>query len=275
MLLRWVDAFTDRPFAGNQAVVCLAKEPHRERWMQSLASEVGVAGTAFVGPLGEGFSLRWFSPERELDLCGHATLAAAHVLWEDDWLDPARPARFTTRSGQLSARRVGEEIELDLRARTAAPAQAPPAVLDALGVRGAALRCAHEHEATLLLVLSGEEEVRTLAPSFDALRRAADLVVVTSRAETPGVDFVSRVFAPGAGIDEDSVTGSAHCLLGPYWASRLGRAELVGLQVSPRGGRVRVKVGGNRVAMCGTAVTLWRGSLQPATLGVELAAGVR
>ncbi|MFZ0217938.1 MAG: PhzF family phenazine biosynthesis protein [Candidatus Dormiibacterota bacterium] len=272
MLLRWVDAFTDRPFAGNQAAVCLSKEPQREAWMQSLASELGVSGTAFVGPLGESFSLHWFTPHRELQLCGHATLAAAHVLWEDDWLDPARPAHFTTRSGQLTARRLGDQIELDLPARTLAPTQAPPAVLAALGVHPSALRCAHEQGGTLLLVLSGEDQVRALTPRFDALRRAgADHVIVTSRAETAGVDFVSRTFAPGAGIDEDSVTGSAHCLLGPYWAGRLGRSELVGVQLSRRGGRVGVKVGGDRVALGGTAVTVLRATVASTVHGLPAA----
>ncbi|MGH7912853.1 MAG: PhzF family phenazine biosynthesis protein [Candidatus Dormibacteraceae bacterium] len=260
MLLRWVDAFTERPFSGNQAAVCLTKEPRRAAWMQALAAELGAPTTAFVGPLGEGFSLRWFTPQAELELCGHATLAAAHVLWEDDWLDPARPAHFTTRGGRLVARRRPGTVELDLPARLPEPGQASPAMLQALGLPAPAVhRTATYHGSTLLLELDGEERVRSLRPAFEALRRAdADHVIVTARAAGGNADFVSRVFAPAVGIDEDAVTGSAHCLLGPYWAPRLGRADLIGRQLSKRGWRVLVMVGGDRVTLGGGAVTVLR-----------------
>ncbi len=263
MLLRWVDAFADhRPFSGNQAAVCLCKEPHRVPWMQALAGELGAPATAFVGPLGEGFSLRWFTPRAELELCGHGTLAAAHVLWGEDWLDPARPAHFTTRAGQLVARRGPETIEVDLPARRPVPAHAPAAVLHALRVPETAIRQAAVSRSTLLLELDGEERVTGVRPDFEELRRAdADKIIVTAPARTSGADFVSRVFAPRVGVDEDAVTGSAHCLLGPYWAPRFGRPELVGRQLSARGGRVRVVVGGDRVALGGTATTVFRGTL--------------
>lgn len=262
MLLRWVDAFAERPFSGNQAVVCLSKDAHRVPWMQSVAAELGAPATAFVGPLGEGFSLRWFTARAELELCGHATLAAAHVLWEDDWLDPSRPARFTTRAGQVTAWRGVQGIELDLPARRPEPGRVSTAVLAALGLPASAVRAAATWRSALLLELDGEDRVSGVRPDLEALRHiVADKVILTAPAGREGADFVSRVFAPKVGIDEDAVTGSAHCLLGPYWAPRLGRADLVGRQLSARGGRVLVMVGGDRVTLGGSAVTVARGSL--------------
>lgn len=261
MLLRWVDAFADRPFSGNQAAVCLCKEPHRVPWMQALAAELGAPVTAFVGPLGEGFSLRWFTGRAELELCGHGTLAAAHVLWEDDWLDPARPAHFTTRAGRLTARRGPEAIEVGLPARRPEPGNPPPAALEALGLSRTAVRQAALSRSALVLEVDAEARVAAVRPNFEHLRRAAaDTIIVTAPATSPGVDFVSRVFAPKVGVDEDAATASAHCLLGPYWAPRLGRPRLVGRQLSPRGGRVLVMVGGDRVTLGGTAATVFRGS---------------
>lgn len=261
MLLRWVDAFAERPFSGNQAAVCLCKEPHRVAWMQTLAGELGAPVTAFVGPLGESFSLRWFTPRAELELCGHGTLAAAHVLWEDDWLDPTRPAHFTTRSGQLVARRGPSAIEVDLPAKRPEPGHAPPAVVAALGLPATAVRQAAASRSALLLEVDGEARVAGVRPNFEELRRAqADKIIVTAPATSPGADFVSRVFAPKVGVDEDAVTASAHCLLGPYWAPRLGRPELVGRQLSARGGQVLVMVGGDRVTLGGPAATVFRGA---------------
>lgn len=263
MLLRWVDAFADRPFSGNQAAVCLCKEAHRVAWMQTVAGELGAPVTAFVGPLGEGFSLRWFTPRAELELCGHGTLAAAHVLWEDDWLDPARPAHFTTRAGRLVARRGPSAIEVDLPARRPEPGSPPGAVVAALGLPEMAVRQAAFARSALLLELDGEARVAGVRPDFDQLRRApADKIIVTAPATSPGADFVSRVFAPKVGVDEDAVTASAHCLLGPYWAPRLGRPELVGRQLSARGGRVLVMVGGDRVTLGGPATTVFRGAFE-------------
>ncbi len=263
MLLRWVDAFADRPFSGNQAAVCLCKETHRVPWMQALARELGAPVTAFVGPLGEGFSLRWFTPRAELELCGHGTLAAAHVLWEDDWLDPTRPAHFTTRAGQLIARHGPSAIEVDLPARHPEPGSAPPTVLDALGLPRTAARQAALSRSTLLLEVDGEARVAGLRPNFEELRRvSADKIIVTAPATSPDADFVSRVFAPKVGVDEDAVTASSHCLLGPYWAPRLGRPALVGRQLSARGGRVLVLVGGDRVTLGGPAATVFRGILE-------------
>ena len=263
MLLRWVDAFADRPFSGNQAAVCLCKETHRVAWMQTLAGELGAPVTAFVGPLGEGFSLRWFTPRAELELCGHGTLAASHVLWEDDWLDPSRPAHFTTRAGQLTARRGPSAIEVDLPARLPEPGSVPRGVLDPLGLPEMAVRQAAGSRSALLLEVDGEARVAAVRPNFEELRRVpADKIIVTAPANGPGTDFVSRVFAPKVGVDEDALTASAHCLLGPYWAPRLGRPELVGRQLSARGGRVLVMVGGDRVTLGGSAVTVFRGSFE-------------
>lgn len=262
MLLRWVDAFAERPFSGNQAAVCLGKETHRVPWMQALAAELGAPATAFVGPLGEGFSLRWFTPRAELELCGHATLAAAHALWEDDWLDPSQPAHFTTRAGQVVAWRGRDGIEVDLPARRPEPGQVSMPVLAALGLPAPAVRAAATWRSALLLEVDGEDRVAEVRPDFEALRRLApDKVIVTAPALGSDGDFVSRVFAPRVGVDEDAVTGSAHCLLGPYWAPRLGRADLVGRQLSARGGRVLVMVGGDRVTLGGSAFTVARGAL--------------
>ena len=254
-----VDAFTARPFAGNPAAICVLPAPAEERWMQDVAREMNLSETAFLHREGDGFRLRWFTPAAEVDLCGHATLAAAHVLWEDRHLPPERPARFHTRSGVLTAERRDDWIELDFPAEPAEPAPASAALARAIG---APIASCGRNRFDALIELESEEAVRRLAPDIGLLAEIPVRgVIVTSRASTPGYDFVSRFFAPRLGIAEDPVCGSAHCALGPYWGGRLGKAELVGNQVSPRGGVVRVRLAGPRVILGGQAVTVLRGEL--------------
>jgi PhzF family phenazine biosynthesis protein len=255
-----VDAFTDRPFAGNPAAVCLLPGPRDAAWLQSVAAEMNLSETAFLHLGGEGFRLRWFTPTVEVDLCGHATLASAHVLWETGLLAPDEGARFFTRSGLLTAERREEWIELDFPAEPAAAAEAPPGLVEALGVTP---RCVGRNRMDYLVEAESEAVVRSLEPDLALLRTvSARGVIVTSRAAKRTVyDFVSRFFAPQSGIDEDPVTGSAHCCLGPYWSERLGKNDLVGYQASARGGVVRVRVGGERVILGGQAVTVLRGEL--------------
>lgn len=254
-----VDSFTAEPFAGNPAGVCLLSEPRPERWMQAVAREMNLSETAFLVREGGGFRLRWFTPAVEVALCGHATLASAHVLWEEGTLAPGEIARFATKSGELRAARRGELIELDFPAKPEAPAAPPANLLEAIGASPTYLgRNAFDY----LLLLGSEGAVRAVTPDFALLRRV-DVrgVIVTAPASTPGYDFVSRFFAPAVGVDEDPVTGSAHCCLGPFWAARLGRTELSAYQASARGGALQVRVAGDRVFLGGRAVTVLRGEL--------------
>lgn len=254
-----VDAFTDRPFAGNAAAVCVLSEPADERWMQDLARETGLPATTFVRPGKDGFELRWFSPTIELALCGHGTLASAHVVWEEELLPETDPVRFHTRAGLLTATRESTWIQLDFPAEPEESAEPPPDLIGALGI---APRYVGRNRLDYLVELESEDIVRALEPDFSQLRRVPTrCVIVTSRATTPNFDFVSRCFAPSVGVDEDPATGSAHCCLGPFWQRHLGKADLVGYQASARGGVVRVSVRGDRVLLGGQAVTIWRGTL--------------
>jgi predicted PhzF superfamily epimerase YddE/YHI9 len=254
-----VDAFTDRPFAGNPAAVCLLERPAEEPWLQAVAREMNLSETAFLHPEAGGHRLRWFTPAVEVDLCGHATLASAHVLWEDGHLDPDRPARFLTRSGPLSAVRRGSEIEMDFPARPPEAAPVPPGLPEALG---AEVEWVGLNGMDCLAVLASEAEVRGLAPDLTRLAAVPVRgVIATAPSADPAFDFVSRFFAPNAGVPEDPVTGSAHCALGPYWGERLGKSELVGFQASARGGVVGVGLRGSRVLLRGRAVTVLRAEL--------------
>lgn len=259
-----VDAFTDRPFAGNPAGVCLlsAAGPRAQdaSWMQAVAREMNLSETGFLVPQGEGFRLRWFTPAVEVDLCGHGTLASAHVLFTEGHLDVDAQARFHTNSGLLSAARKGDWIELDFPSEPEEPANTPAVLIEALKVRP---KYVGRNRFDYLVEVESEEMVRSLAPDFRLLRSLKERgVMVTSRTRSAGYDFVSRFFAPAAGIDEDPVTGSAHCCLGPFWGRRLGKQELTGYQASARGGVVRVRLAGQRVFLSGKAVTVWRGELQ-------------
>lgn len=256
-----VDAFTDRPFAGNPAGVCLADRSLPNDWMQSLAMEMNQAETAFVGaPAADGSRpLWWFTPAVEVDLCGHATLASAHALWESGAARPDKMIRFTTRSGILTATRTADGIELDFPITPATPALPPPGLLEAVGVSSAVIgRTRFDY----LLEVATATEVRAAFPDFRKLAGVESRgVILTAPSDDPRFDFISRFFAPAAGIDEDPVTGSAHCCLADYWGRKLGKGVMVGFQASRRGGVVRVAVTGERVKLCGRAVTVVRGAV--------------
>jgi PhzF family phenazine biosynthesis protein len=255
-----VDAFTDRPFGGNPAGVCPLESPADAAWMQNVAAEMNLAETAFLHPEADGWRLRWFTPTGvEMDLCGHATLATAHVLWETGALAPESTARFQSRSGLLTATRRGEWIELDLPSLPAKPIEPPADLLESLGV--AAVRVARSRDDLLVEVVD-EAAVRACRPDFARLRRVKTRgVIVTAASAAPEFDFVSRFFAPAVGIDEDPVTGSAHCVLAPWWAAALGKRTFMAWQASPRGGLLRLELDGERVRLAGRAVTVLRGEL--------------
>ena len=265
MRISQVDAFTIRRFAGNPAAVCVLSEPADETWMQAVAGEMNLSETAFVRRLGSGsrFNLRWFTPTKEVDLCGHATLATAHILWEEGHLSPDEPALFETRSGILTAKRGPDGIELDFPAEPVHEEVTDAGELTELcSALGASIRFAGRNRFDLLVELETEALVRSLRPDIRRLEQfPVRGVIVTSRSSSPDYHFVSRFFAPLVGVDEDPVCGSAHCCLGPYWAEKLGRSGLVAHQVSCRGGVVMVRVAGPRVVLIGHAVTVLRGEL--------------
>ncbi len=254
-----VDAFTNQPFRGNPAAVCVLPKARDEDWMRDVAREMNLSETAFLVPQNDGYNLRWLTPTVEVDLCGHATLASAHVLWETGQVPSERPARFYTRSGLLTAERKGGWVEMDFPADPEKPAPAPPELAPALGVTP---HYVGMNRFDYLAELDSEETLRGLKPDFTRLGRIpARGVIVTSRSASSEYDFVSRFFAPQSGVDEDPVTGSAHCCLGPFWGARLGKQQLVGYQASARGGVVRVCLAGPRVKLGGQAVTVMRAEL--------------
>ncbi len=256
-----VDAFAAEPFKGNPAGVCLLKGPAEAPWMQDVAAEMNLAETAFPLAEGDGFRLRWFTPKVEVKLCGHATLATAHILWEEGILAAGREARFQTLSGLLTARRDGEWIELNFPARPVQPGVPDwaDALVGALGVKPSFIGLSAEDA---LVEVADEAAVRTLDPDIATLRTLpARGVIVTSRSGDPRFDFISRFFAPAVGVDEDPVTGSSHCVLTPYWARRLGKASMTAFQASARGGVLRVRLDDDRVRIAGRAVTFLRGEL--------------
>ena len=254
-----VDAFTSRPFSGNPAAVCVLSAPAEEKWMKAVAGEMNLSETAFLHREGQGFRLRWFTPTVEVDLCGHATLASAHVLWEDGHLPRGATARFASKSGPLTAEMRDGLIELDFPMSPTSPTAPPADLAEGLGVD---LTFVGTTPFDYLVEVASEEVVRGLRPDMAAIARVdARGIIVTARASTPGYDFVSRFFGPRAGVPEDPVTGSAHCALGPYWQSRLEKDAFLAHQASPRGGDVRVKVAGDRVKLGGRAVTVLRGEL--------------
>lgn len=264
MRLFQVDAFTAEPFAGNPAAVCLLEDVRGQavddRWMQAVAAEMNLPETAFLERRDDGnYDLRWFTPTVEVDQCGHATLASAHVLWEVG--EGSDQLAFYTRSGVLLAERAadGRSIRLDFPAEPASEVAGPGGLLEALGVDA---RWVGQNRFDYVVEVADAATVRGVVPDLGRLRRfPVRGVVVTATSDMDGVDFVSRFFAPATGIDEDPVTGSAHCCLAPYWAERLGRTRLTGYQASPRGGTVGVEVAGDRVYLYGEAVTVLRGEL--------------
>lgn len=255
-----VDAFTKVRFKGNPAAVCLLDEPQDEDWMQKVAAEMNLSETAFIVPGAENFDLRWFTKVAEVDLCGHATLATAHVLWESGRLPHHETACFMTRSGLLTAAFAGDWIDMDFPAEPPEAAVAPEELIQGLGLIP---RFVGRNQMDYFVEVDSEATLRTLRPDFGLLARLpARGVIVTSRSTDIPYDFVSRAFYPGIGVDEDPVTGSAHCALAPYWAKRLRKNELIGYQASERGGIVKVRSNGARVYLSGQAVTVLKGQLE-------------
>lgn len=254
-----VDAFNSEPFHGNPAGVCLLSQPQSDEWMQNVAREMNLSETAFLLPEGDAYRLRWFTPAVEVDLCGHATLASAHVLWESGKASKDQELRFNTRSGLLTARRVGGWIELNFPVTPVEPTPAPAGLEEMLGCK---FTFCGKSIFDYLVEVENEATVRNLKPDFIRLKELpARGIIVTSQATTPGYDFVSRFFAPPAGIDEDPVTGSAHCALAPYWSKKLAKTNFNACQVSARTGILRVQLDGERVRIQGQAVTVIKGLL--------------
>jgi len=254
-----VDAFTDQAFAGNPAAVCYLPNWPEDRWLQLIAREMNLSETAFLVKNAAGFDLRWFTPTLEVDLCGHATLAPAHVLWQEGIVKSTASIQFSTRSGILKADRIDGEIQLDFPLKPEKPADPPPDLVEALGASPVYVG---KNQFDYLVELKSEEELRGLAPDFRLLAKVqARGVIVTSRSVDSRFDFVSRFFAPAVGIDEDPVTGSSHCCLGDFWRKRLGKTKLLAYQASSRGGVVRVEVRNDRALLGGKAVIIAKGEL--------------
>ncbi|UCC44988.1 MAG: PhzF family phenazine biosynthesis protein [Candidatus Zixiibacteriota bacterium] len=255
-----VDAFTDKPFSGNPGAVCLLDSPMPEDMMQNIAREMNLSETAFLYPEGDArYHLRWFTPTVEVEMCGHDTLATAHVLFTDGHLAPEATARFRTLSGELTARRDGDWIELNFPATPAAASDTTKGLSEALGAEPGYVGMSR---FDMLVELDSEQTVRNLTPDIAAIGKLpARGVIVTAAATMEGYDFVSRYFAPAIGIAEDPVTGSAHCVLAPYWSEKLNKPQMVGYQASARGGTVKMTVDGDRIRLAGRAVTMMRGEM--------------
>jgi PhzF family phenazine biosynthesis protein len=254
--LHIVDAFTDTAFAGNPAAVCVLDAARDEAWMKHVAREMNLSETAFVHAIESGWSLRWFTPVSEVRLCGHATLASAFTLWETGVLRPEEEGRFHTLSGWLTCRREGEWIAMDFPAANPELCEPPKGLGDALGC---AIVATASNNTDYLVEVADEAKLREMRPNFSALANLPVRgVIVTCRSANPEFDFVSRFFAPAVGVNEDPVTGSAHCALGPYWQRKLGKNEFAAYQASARGGLVKVSVQGERVTLRGQAVMMSR-----------------
>jgi PhzF family phenazine biosynthesis protein len=255
MKIYQVDAFTDKIFKGNPAGVCILPEPADEQWMQDIAMEMNLSETAFLYKQNDSFNLRWFTPEMEVDLCGHATLASAHILWETGVLTSDSEAVFSTKSGMLSAKKDGEYIILDFPVEEDEQINAPEELEKSLMVP---ILYAGRNRMDYIVEVDNEKTIRSLEPDFEIMKRLNTRgVIVTSRSANPEYDFVSRFFAPGAGIPEDPVTGSAHCCLGPYWENQLAKKELTAYQASKRGGTLKLTINGDRVFIGGKAITVF------------------
>lgn len=256
-----VDAFAERPFQGNPAAVCPLDAPADAIWMQHVAAEMNLSETAFTVPQADGFSLRWFTPTVEVDLCGHATLATAHLLWEQNLAPAGESIAFQTKSGLLTCSRRGTKIELDFPAEPPRPVPMSRELATALGAEPLSIG---RNRFDLIAEFATEADVLRLQPDYGLLGVIpARGVIATARSSNSKFDFVSRFFAPAVGVNEDPVCGSAHCCLGPFWGERLGKSELLGHQVSARGGIIGVRLSGNRVILSGSAVTVLRGTLTP------------
>jgi len=253
-----VDAFTNEPFKGNPAAVCVLPEPKDDVWMKLVAREMNLSETAYLLREGDGYRLRWFTPVSEVKLCGHATLASAHVLWEEGFLKREQELKFQTLSGVLSAKWIDGWIELNFPHWGIEAMPAPEALLKGLQVP---VKFSGKSVQAWFAEVDSEDVVRNLSPDFQLLKTLDRDVLVTSASKSKDYDFVSRYFAPRHAIDEDPVTGSAHCVLTPYWADKLGKNELRAYQASERGGFLRVRAAGDRVYLLGQAVTVMRGEL--------------
>jgi PhzF family phenazine biosynthesis protein len=253
-----VDAFAHKPFSGNPAAVCLLDRNYESNWMQAVAAEMNLSETAFLLPIAEDeWRLRWFSPLTEVDLCGHATLAAAHVLWHESG-QSGNELRFQTRSGLLGASREGVKISLDFPVDIPHRLPISEQIIDALGVEP---RQVYRGREDLMVLIECAEELYRLEPDMNQLSQI-DVrgVIVTSNSDRAEYDFLSRFFAPSVGIPEDPVTGSAHCILGPFWGDRLGRSVVTGFQASKRGGAVEIELMNDRVKLTGSAITTLKGN---------------
>ena len=254
-----VDAFTDTPFSGNPAVICILPAQVDAQWMQRVAQEMNLSETAFLVKQEDGYGLRWFTPVSEVDLCGHATLASAHVLWEGGHLGSDETVIFHTKSGVLTCEQKDEWIEMNFPITRESPAVPPEALVEGLGLMP---RYVGKSEFDYLVEADSESTLRALAPDFQLLKTVPMRgCIVTAQADDPEYDFVSRFFAPGVGVNEDPVTGSAHCCLGPFWARRFKKEELTAYQASARGGVVRIRILGDRIVLGGKAVTVLQGDL--------------
>ncbi|MGD1913114.1 MAG: PhzF family phenazine biosynthesis protein [Rivularia sp. (in: cyanobacteria)] len=259
-----VDAFTNKPFSGNPAAVCVLSSPKDDTWMQNVAQEMNLSETAFLLKQEDGYNLRWFTPATEVPLCGHATLASSHVLWSENYLSPEESARFHTKSGLLIAKKQEDWIELDFPVNISEhipeKTSATEELSEALGVP---IKTVMKNSLGYLVEVESEELVRNIEPNFTLLTQKFPEVIVTSAAENSSeYDFLSRFFAPGLGVNEDPVTGAAHCCLAPYWRNKLNKDEFIAYQASSRGGVVKVKYPGkDRVFLSGQAVTVLRGEI--------------
>lgn len=260
VLIYQVDAFTDQIFRGNPAAVVLLEQPKPSHWMQLVAREMNLSETAFTYRQPNGYHLQWFTPEAEVELCGHATLATAHILWESGRESPNNSIKFLTQSGWLGAERRGKVIELDFPASSCTPGDLSEDVIKSIGMVPESIHfCGNKW----LLEYLHESDILNLRPDFARLRQFSGRgLIVTARSEKPGIDFVSRYFAPWLGVNEDPVTGSAHCILGPYWAEKLHKNIMTAHQVSTRGGIVQVRMSGERAYIGGKAVTVLQGELE-------------
>ena len=262
-----VDAFTDRPFSGNPAAVCVTDSPLADELMGAIALEMNLSETAFLHPIEGGYSLRWFTPAAEVDLCGHATLASAHVLWSEGHLADGEPAKFQTRSGWLTAKKQGDWIEMDFPSQPVTKAShVLPQLVKSLCC-GGNIRAVNKNETNYLVEIQSETALAGLEPDFAEMKKLpVQGIIATAPADSDDYDFVSRYFGPAVGIDEDPVTGSAHASLAPYWQEKLGKSAMHAKQISERGGIVRVRFEqddrSERVIISGQAVTTMRGELQ-------------
>ncbi len=254
-----VDAFSEKPFSGNPAAVCILEEEKDDGWLRSMAAEMNLSETAYLWKLESGYRLRWFTPTEEVDLCGHATLASAHILWETGRLNVENCAEFSTLSGTLKAKKKADWIELDFPSEVEEPSEVPPELTEALKVSP---QYYGKNRMDGIVLLKSENEVLNLRPDFETLSKVEVRgIIVTAPSSSKDFDFVSRFFAPRFGINEDPVTGSAHCCLGPFWGNRLGKIELKARQLSSRGGVVRMVLKKNRTILSGRATTIFNGEL--------------